>query len=328
MGNYILDESKPFVDDENADVGFFDELLDYCGNRKVALLRAFFDESERENGLVCVAGYVFASEQARELAKEFRAEFARYGGFHMNELIPKRRGYKNISDDERNRLIESAVNIVRERFSYGVAVTVNKHEYEAQAPRFIRGFKNAYPFLCHLAMSAVPYLAERNGDHRLVHYVFEAGHPFEPEAMFAVGQVAKVPELKTHYRYAGHSFLPKADAVPLQAADLLAWETAKFKDETLDQRVRGMRLSLRSLFTADTKRYQVSFCEGATLTRSLGKYRALGIEQIDEERDAKQKRIRIRQLQRGNGHDPEGRSKGSERADGSGEESQRGKAKD
>ena len=277
------------ADDEDADEGFFDELLDYCGNRKVALLRAFFDESERENGLLCVAGYVFAPYQARKLAKEFRAEFAQYGGFHMKELAHKRKGYKNISDGERDRLVQSAVNIVRERFSYGVAVTVNKHEYEAQAPRFIKGFKNAYPFLCHLAMMAVPHVAEKNGDRQFVHYVFEAGHPFEAEAVFAVGQVMQVPELKAHYRYAGHSFLPKADAVPLQAADLLAWETAKFKDETLDRRMREMRRSLRSLFTADTKRYHLSFCGGASLTRSLEKYRALAIEQTEEERDAKQK---------------------------------------
>ena len=69
------------------------------------MLRAFFDESEREIGLLCVAGYVFASEQARKLAKEFRAEFAKYGGFHMNELAHKRKGYSNLSDLERCRLI-------------------------------------------------------------------------------------------------------------------------------------------------------------------------------------------------------------------------------
>jgi hypothetical protein len=261
------------------------------------LLRAFFDESERTNGLLCVAGYVFAPDQARRLAKEFRAEFAQYGGFHMNELIAKHKAYKNISNDERDRLLKRAVSIVRERFSYGVAVTVNKHEYEAQAPRFIKGFRNAYPFLCHLAMTAVPLIAKKNGDRRRVHYVFEAGHRFEREAMFAVGQVMQVPELKDGYRYEGHSFLGKADAVPLQAADLLAWEAAKFKDETLDQKIRKMRRSLRELVTADPKRYHFSFCDGASLARSLDKYRALGIEQLEEERDAKQERIRIRQLQ-------------------------------
>lgn len=255
------------------------------------MLQAFFDESERPNGLLCAAGYVFAPYQARKLAKEFRTEFAQYGGFHMKDLVHKKKGYKTISDDERNRLVKKAVSIVRHRFTYGVAVTVNKHEYEAQAPRFIRGFRNAYPFLCHLAMSAVPHIAEKNGDRRSVHYVFEAGHSFEAEALFAVGQVVQVPELKAHYRYAGHSFLPKADAVALQAADLLAWETAKFKDETLDQKVRDIRLSLLSLFTPDIQRYHVSFCGGASLTRSLDKYEALAIEQIEEEGDAKQKRI-------------------------------------
>ena len=207
---------------DNASDGFFETLLQFVGKGKIALLEAYFDESERPNGLLCVAGYVFAAPQARKLTKEFREAFGPYGGFHMKELIHKQKGYKGISDKDRDRLVKRAVGIVKSRFSYGVAITVNRHEYEAKAPRWIRGFRDAYPFLCHLAMTAVGALAEKHNDPGPITYIFEAGHPFEAEARDAIKQVCVTPHLRKLYRYAGDAFLPKADAIPLATADLLS----------------------------------------------------------------------------------------------------------
>jgi hypothetical protein len=271
----------------DADEGFFLTLLDFVGTRKVALLQAYFDESERDNGLLCVAGYAFAAEQARKLTKEFKFVFGPYGGFHMADLVSKHQGYKGISDADRVRLIKEAVAIVRSRFSFGVAVTVNISEYEAKAPRFIRGFGNAYPFLCHLAMTAIAELATKHGDSGPIHYLFEAGHAYEAEARHAVSQVTLVPELKKLYLHSGDSFVPKQDAVPLQAADLLAWEMGKFKNETVDEPIRKLRMSLRALLDKDPKRYHVSFCGGDLLTRTLNRFRQLALEQIQEEHAAR-----------------------------------------
>ena len=44
--------------------GFFETLLEFCPG-SVALLQAYFDESERSNGPLCVAGYVFWSSAAK-----------------------------------------------------------------------------------------------------------------------------------------------------------------------------------------------------------------------------------------------------------------------
>jgi hypothetical protein len=269
--------------------GFFPTLLDYCGRGKVALLQAYFDESERRNGLLCVAGYVFSAPQAKHFSKEFGAVFGCYGGFHMVDLVARKGGFKRISEADRDRLIKKAVDITKKRFSYGVAVTVNIAEYEAQAPRFIRGFRSAYSFLCHLAMTSVPRILKKHNDHGPVHYVFEAGHANKGEAEFLVNQMSTTEETRNFYFYSGHSFLPKQDAVPLQAADLLAWESAKFKDESVDG-FRDIRKSLQALFEVDTSRYSVSFCGGEELKRTLDKYRAMGYDQIREGQSGKIKK--------------------------------------
>ena len=208
----------------------------------------------------------------------------------MNELAHKRKGYKGISDQERMRLIREAVKIVASRFSYGVAVTVNIHEFKANTPGWIRGFKDAYPFLCHMAMTALVKVSNAHDDVSPITYVFEAGHAYEPEARDFVRQASLSPEMREMYRYNGDTFLPKTEAVPLQAADLLAWETAKFKVETLDRSERAIRLSLAALWKAAPKRYQVAFCGGQPLMKALGKYRALGIQQLQEEEELKKQR--------------------------------------
>ena len=226
------------------------------------MLEAFFDESERDSSLLCVAGYIFPRAQALKLTKEFSRRFGPYGGFHMKELVHRRKGYKGISPIERDTLLRDAVRLVLARYSYGVAVTVNCREYQAAAPRFIRGFGNAYPFLCHLAMTAAATIVANNEGTRPISYVFEAGNAYEKEARFAVRQVVEVPELKKFYLHHADTFLPKKDAVPLAAADLLAWEVAKFKDETLDAGLRDIRASLFRMFADNPRRYSIAFMEG------------------------------------------------------------------
>lgn len=276
--------SKPQLNSIEAD---FAVMMEYCRGGMVALLQAYFDESERQNGLLCVAGFAFAPPQALKLAKEFKSAFGEYGGFHMKTLLPKSKGYKGISDSLRAQLLKRAVNITKRHFSYGVAVTVNIDEFKSVSPRFIRGFRQAYPFLCHMAMVALVKVSTDHGDSSPITYFFEAGHQHESEAHDFVATASKTDELRRFYRYNGSAFLPKAQAVPLQAADLLAWEMGKFKDETIDNPLRAMRQSLLSLCKDSPKRFQVAFCGGESLSRALDRYRTLGIQQITENEECK-----------------------------------------
>lgn len=157
------------------------------------MLQAYFDESERQNGLLCVAGFAFTPHQAIKLTREFRAGFGEFGGFHMKELLHKAKGYRKISDNLRDTLLKRAVEIVKKRFSYGVAVKVNSDEFKAQSPRWMRGFGQAYPFLCHMAMVALVKVSHDHGDTSPIKYIFEDGHPHQAEAHDFVKTAAGCP---------------------------------------------------------------------------------------------------------------------------------------
>lgn len=78
-----------------------------------------------------------------------------------------------------------------------------------------------------------------------VAYFFEAGHDYEGEARrFLANAAQNGGALKDYYRHRSDTFAPKTNALPLQAADMLAWEWAKCQDETIEQRIRPVRRSL------------------------------------------------------------------------------------
>ena len=55
---------------------------------------------------------------------------------------------------------------------------------------------------------------------------------------------------------------------------MLAWEWAKFRDETLEQQRRPIRKSLRSLFASNPKRYSGSHVTGEPLERGIASLEA------------------------------------------------------
>jgi len=262
--------------------GFFFRFLDIVGNStgSVVVIDAYFDESERSGGVLCIAGYAFAHPQAKKFSREWSRLFEPFGGCHMNGLVHRRERFKGVTPQQRDHLLREAVRIINERITAGAAVSCSRAEVAALSPKWIRGFKSPYSVCCHWGMTALEVALRNVGVMAPIAYVFEKGHPDEAEARDVVKQASLSPELRAIYRYHSDAFIPKSDAVPLQAADVLAWEWAKFYDETLEQGLRPIRQSLRALFAHDPKRYQLSHLSGESLVRAMEKYACLGYEAI------------------------------------------------
>lgn len=249
------------------------------------MLQTFLDESQRESGTFCVAGYTFAPPQARKFVKEWSRLFSSTT-FHMVDLVAGRKQFKDMQRQERDRLLKEAIVIIKRRISIGVAMSCNVHEMRQLSPRWIRGFGDAYPVCCYMSMAALGDKIRKSNSHERVTYIFEAGHTFEAEANDFVRNAIRSPELRERFRYHGHAFLPKSDAVPLQAADLFAWEWAKFRDETVEREIRPARLSLRALLGDDPKKQYCGYhVTGTPLTRYMQKIHDLGLLQLREERE-------------------------------------------
>lgn len=182
-----------------------------------------------------------------------------YPYFRTADLLARQGVFKGISAVDRDRMVKRAVAIIRERSSASAIVLCQRSEIEALAPAQKRGLRGPYPICCHFCMSLLgQWLDKRSPGTGDISYFFESGDEYAGEAGELMNLAAS-PEgiaagLDKLYRYRSHTFVGKMDAPPLQAADLLAWEWTKVKDETIDRREMGdrenyrpMRRSLREL---------------------------------------------------------------------------------
>jgi hypothetical protein len=100
--------------------------------------------------------------------------------------------------------------------------------------------------------------------------------------MSRVAEDQGAAEIYDYYRYSSHAFQPKPSLGALQAADLFAWEWAKFYDETVEQDLRPMRASLLALLKKHPRRFQVTHITGEPLRRYMDQFRRLGLAQLRE----------------------------------------------
>jgi hypothetical protein len=272
----------------------FEQILDILlpeGNGKLVVLQAYFDESKRkEAGIFCVAGLAFAKPQVRKFNKEWQRLFASYGGFcHMTDLHARKKQFAGIDDAEAARLIIEAIKIINKRASFGAAVGCGLKEIDAHLPKWIHGFGHAYPFLCHMAMHMLGTLVRNSSSDDEIAYIFESGHERQSEAHRFIALTEGSLELKTAYRHHSDAFVPKKDAPPLQAADIFAWEYAKYWGDTVIQRKIEMRKSLAVVLSSGyttlefNKRYSINFLTGPPLWDALEKVKALGLLQMEDD---------------------------------------------
>jgi tRNA nucleotidyltransferase/poly(A) polymerase len=145
---------------------------------------------------------------------------------------------------------------------------VDLKELNAFLPKKVPGFGHAYPFMCHMAMQSLGQKIARERPGEEIAYIFESGDEHQAEAHTFMSNVLHSPEMKEAYLYKSHAFVPKQDAPPLQAADFLAWEYARYWERTAFKKTIPMRKSLVALLSDGyttmefKKKYVINFSLG------------------------------------------------------------------
>lgn len=229
---------------------YFHALLDSvlpARNGVLFVLKAYFDASTRNSGLFCVAGYAFEKDQVKKFDREWWKIFGAYGGCHMKELAHSQGRFSGITNIQAGELQKQAVKVIKARVSFGVVISCNLNEIHEILPTWIDGFQHAYPVCCNVAMTGLGMKLDESGRNDEVAYFFESGDDFSAAAHRFMSRTDDTPVLKKSYHHSSHTFISKEKALALQAADMLAWEWAKYMDETRETRVRPMRKSLAAL---------------------------------------------------------------------------------
>ena len=218
----------------------------------VALIQAYFDESDSHDGAVAltVAGFVFTSEESLKLDEKWLSVLERYElpYFHMVDCAHGNRPFDKLTKEQCIAVEKEMIAIIREHVLFGMAVSIPERDYDEIFPRGYAQYGSAYSYCCHTCIAVVNEWIKANYVAGETAYFFEAGHKSQNEANRIMNAIFANPTQRRDYRYAGHSFGDKKKLRPLQAADLFAWLNANQAKRVL-RGEKTMRADLRALLT-------------------------------------------------------------------------------
>ena len=216
--------------------------------RLISVWQAYFDESEPGGDvpLLAIAGYVSTERlwQKFESAwNEMLREFGIRTYFHMADFIACRGEFNGWDEkpDKRKRCISKAISIIQEYTYMRVSCTVALPDYDfivKGAEPDNKNIAKAFTLCGSTAMSSIEKWTRDRGSTEKIAYVFEQGNRHCGEILATFNQSPKSARvLRTMYRLGTVAHAFKEDAVMLQAADMLAHQTARF----VADKTRGIR---------------------------------------------------------------------------------------
>lgn len=200
------------------------------GEYFLALAHAYFDESGTDDKLpfLCVAGYVFTEENALAIEPPWRKMLEKYRlpYFHMTECNQHEGIYAHLSEQECIAAATEAIELTKAYASRGVAISIDKSVFDALPEQGL--WSTPYSLLCSNVMYGVVAWAKDAGFDGDVAYFYESGAMGWTQALEAMKKIkheSSVP--RDGLRFSTVTVASKSKAIPLQCADLLAWNWHK-----------------------------------------------------------------------------------------------------
>lgn len=193
---------------------------------------------------IAVAGCCIATvEQWQEFTRNWAEINARehFGTFHMADFVAKRQQFAGIEWQEqrkRDRTMSALLGIVKTRAAFLISTAVVKSAYDEVVPNSVRQRmgNNHYTFAVRHCVALVEQWRARHGYTEPLQYVFDRMSKGSGDINDTVFNIALTGGAAAVQRYGiakdGWSFQDKSIVVPLQAADIWAWENFRYASRT------------------------------------------------------------------------------------------------
>ena len=191
----------------------------------------YFDESYThppEPRVYTVAGYISTDIQWKKFQKEWRRILEAEGvnHFHMVDFQACKPPYDLWSKVKRARFLASLHAVIHQRTMMSFATTANVADFESLSPGQQQELVNPHVFAAKNCMKAVGFwAAHKIINHQIIAYVFEQS-PHDGKLRKLFTEVL-TDEDRWFFRMASLTVADKRIITPLQAADVVAYESTK-----------------------------------------------------------------------------------------------------
>lgn len=224
------------------------------------MLTAYFDESGTHLGskVIVVAGYLASDEQWLKFKDEWSQVFSDYeiDYFHMTDFESGYKQFKSLSKHNKQRLLDRLLTFlrIRARFGIGAAFYISSYD-ELVAEGYGDEVGSPYYWCAAICLHAVKRWANKQSCQYPITLVFEKGAKESGEFQKSFKKYRTTQDYKDNYRISSLTFLDKRQSLPLQAADILAYETWKYLCNELAANPRRPRWSMMELSKIPFKWY-------------------------------------------------------------------------
>jgi len=206
--------------------------------------QGYFDESgdfEQEPKVFCISGYFLTSHAATVMDAEWGRVLDKHGipYFHMVDCAHGSGHFSRKSKEERTEIVMQLIDLIKAHTLEGFSTIVRGEDFQPSAQR--PDVYSSCVASCVMALQVYMKIGRTQGE---VAYFFEAGHKNKGRAYSHVAGRLKSSG-------ASLEFGTKQQVRLLQAADLLAWHSAKYAKDTLLSRKREPRKDFLSLMEHD-----------------------------------------------------------------------------
>jgi hypothetical protein len=248
----------------------------YSRVRLMVMLACYFDASTGPGSdALSVAGYVAPVDQWGRFQREWKEWLDEFGviHFHMTDWESKWGEFRGWTDDKKHRLFQKLVGTLRLRFHLGVSAAVIVSDYHAVRPLITSPEDremSAYTFCAIQCFHRIEVWADKHRYHDPIAYILEGGDNHDGEIYALESLIRKSEARKRRFRYGSLTFADKRQLNPLQAADILAYETWKEMENFVlpGARIRQPRHSARILLTGHEHRYSHGYYNKESLLAS------------------------------------------------------------
>lgn len=186
------------------------------------VVEGYFDESgdlEVEPGVFCVAGYFIATEAAKLMDQEWGAVLYKHEipYFHMVDCAHGNEIFADMSVEERIEIVKKLIALIKKYTAEGVAFLAKADFYDPPT----NDAPDPYSYCASGCADALKMFLRMNRIEGDIAFFFEQGHKSKNSAYSHIAHKVKRENDSL-------SFRAKEKMRLLQAADLLAWQSAKY----------------------------------------------------------------------------------------------------
>ena len=216
------------------------------------MIIGYFDDSgtSAHDSVVAVAGYIGSELQWQRFCREWGSLLSEFDVrvMHRTDLENYRREFAGWTPEKRNEFVNKAQRIIKRRTYVAIGKAILRADFEDLFPDNLKRFYGgAYGFCAILCLSRAKRWFDQTKVGDLIDWVFEAGTEGSGQISHLFNALWRDGQMRNDFRLGNWSFAGK-DVVPLQAADVIAYEVFKHAtNQFVAQPRRRARLSLDHL---------------------------------------------------------------------------------